>query len=335
MRTFIIAEAGVNHNGSLEMAKQLVTAAKECDADAIKFQTFKAEKLVTLKAEKAAYQKSGGSEGSSQYDMLRKLELSDDDLQKLMTHCNQEEITFLSSPFDEHSVDLLDSLGISKFKIPSGEITNLPFLAHIAPKNKPVILSTGMSTLGEVETAIDTLNAVTEQDITLLHCVSEYPAPFDEINLKAMIAMREAFKLKVGYSDHTLGIEIPLAAVALGASMIEKHFTLDNNLPGPDHKASLNPYDMARMIKAIRNVEAALGDGRKKPTPSERKNMGIVRKSIVAAQALEAGEVISESKLTIKRPGYGIAPPDMPHVVGLIAKRRIEKDEVIQWHSLT
>jgi len=333
-RTYIIAEAGVNHNGSLEIARLLVDSAKSCGADAVKFQTFKTERLVTRSAEKAEYQKSTGSEGDSQFEMLKKLELGEDDFRVLIDHCNQIGIEFLSSPFDEESADLLDSLGMATFKIPSGEITNHPFLKHVARKRKPVIISTGMSTLGEVEEAVDIFNTFELLHVTLLHCVTEYPAPNCEINLNAMITLREAFKLDVGYSDHSPGIEIPLAAVALGAAVIEKHFTLDNIMEGPDHRASLNPADFGRMVQAIRNVEQAMGDGIKRPAPCELKNIGIARKSIVAAGLIEEGEIIRSEKLAIKRPGNGIQPKDMDKLVGLRANRMIEKDEVIKWHYL-
>lgn len=333
-KTYIIAEAGVNHNGSLEIAIRLVDSAKFCGADAIKFQTFKTERLVTRSAEKAEYQKRTGSEGDSQFEMLKKLELGEDDFRVLINHCNQIGIEFLSSPFDEESADLLDSLGMATFKIPSGEITNHPFLMHVARKKKPVIISTGMSTLGEVEEAVGIFNTCEPTHVTLLHCVTEYPAPYGEINLNAMHTLREAFKLDVGYSDHTSGIEIPLAAVALGATVIEKHFTLDNAMEGPDHKASLNPDDFRQMVRLIRNVEKAIGDGIKRPAPCELKNIDIARKSIVAAETIKEGEIISQHKLTIKRPGYGIQPKDMNKLVGLQANRMIEKDEVIKWHYL-
>ena len=333
-RTYIIAEAGVNHNGSLETAKLLVDAAKECGADAVKFQTYRTEKLVTRGAEKAEYQKAAVPGTDTQFDMLKRLELKEADFRELLDLCNKSGIEFLSSPFDEDSADLLDALGMPTFKIPSGEITNHPLLEHIAKKRKPVILSTGMSSLGEVEDAVMIFQACGTPLITLLHCVTEYPAPYSEINLTAMITLREAFKLKVGYSDHTPGIEIPLAAIALGATVIEKHFTLDNAMEGPDHKASLNPNDFGRMVLAIRNVERAIGDGIKRPAPCELKNIDIARKSIVALETIEEGEIIPRRKLTVKRPGYGIQPKDMEKLVGLRSNRKIAKDEVLKWHYL-
>lgn len=333
--TYIIAEAGVNHNGSVEIAKRLIDAAKTCGADAVKFQTFKAEKLVTRSAEKAEYQKRAGGAGDSQFEMLKRLELVEDDFRLLLHHCTQVGIEFLSSPFDEESADMLDSLGMATFKIPSGEITNHPFLEHVARKGKPVILSTGMSTLGEVEEAVGILCAGGAPRLTLLHCVTEYPAPYEEINLNAMLTLRAAFGLEVGYSDHTPGIEVPVAAVALGATVIEKHFTLDNTMDGPDHRASLDPDLFGLMVQAIRNVEQAMGDGIKRQAPCELKNAGIARKSVVAAATIEKGEIISLDKLTIKRPGYGIQPKDMGKLVGLRVNRTITKDEVLKWDSLT
>ena len=333
-RTFIIAEAGVNHNGSRDIAKRLVEVAKSCGADAVKFQTFKADTLVTRNAEKAEYQKRAVTGGDSQFEMLQKLELGEEDFRSLLEHCNRCGIEFLSSAFDEDSADMLDSLGVATFKIPSGEITNHPFLKHIARKNKPVILSTGMCTLGEVEEAVEIFRAAGIPRLIVLHCVTEYPAPYDQVNLSAMITLRAAFGVEVGYSDHTPGIEIPLAAVSMGATVIEKHFTLDNALEGPDHMASLNPNDFRYMVQTIRNVEQAIGDGIKRPAPCELKNMGVARKSIVAAEPIEQGEVITREKLTIKRPGHGIQPKEMEKVVGLRANRRIAKDEVLKWHFL-
>lgn len=333
-RTFVIAEAGVNHNGSPQIATRLVDAAKACGADAVKFQTFKAERLVTRTAEKADYQKRSQPEGDSQLEMLKKLELGDESFRLLSDHCNRCGIEFLSSPFDEESADFLDSLGMATFKIPSGEITNHPFLKHVARKNKPVILSTGMSSLGDVEEAVEILRTFGSPKLILLHCVTEYPAPYDEVNLNAMITLRTAFGLEVGYSDHTPGIEIPVAAVALGATVVEKHFTLDNAMDGPDHRASLNPNDFRQMVQAIRNVEMALGDGVKRPAPCELRNIGIARKSIVAAATIDAGEVIRRDKLAVKRPGYGIQPKEIDKIIGLRANRTIAKDEVLEWRFL-
>jgi N,N'-diacetyllegionaminate synthase len=329
MSCFIIAEAGVNHNGSLELAKQLIVEAKRIGADAVKFQSFKADKLVTKNAIKADYQKLTSDPNESQYRMIKQLELSESDHQVLLDFCTKEEIQFLSSPFDEESAKMLIKMGLDLLKIPSGEITNTPFLKFIANLKCKVILSTGMSTIGEVEDAVDVLlnNGATE--VTLLHCVTEYPAPYDQINLKAMLTLKTAFGLKVGYSDHTAGIEIPIAAVALGAEIIEKHFTLDKNLPGPDHNASLNPEEFGQMILGIRNVEAAMGNGIKKPAECELENMFVARKSIVASTDIIIGEIFSIKNLTIKRPGTGIQPSRLPELVGKAASRDFQKDDLI------
>jgi N-acetylneuraminate synthase/N,N'-diacetyllegionaminate synthase len=300
----------------------------------VKFQTFKAEKLVTRTAEKAEYQKRSTGEGDTQFAMLKRLELRDEDFADLLHHCKDCGIEFLSSPFDEASADLLDSLGMSTFKIPSGEVTNHPYLKHVAAKKKPVIMSTGMCTLDEVKEAVDIFRASGIPRLVLLHCVTEYPAPHDQINLNAMATLRAAFGCEVGYSDHTLGIEIPIAAVALGAAVIEKHFTLDNAMDGPDHKASLNPDEFRRMVQAIRMVEQSLGDGIKRPAPCELRNMPIARKSIVAAQPIAEGELITREKLAIKRPGHGIPPKDLEKLLGLRACRAIAKDEVLSWQCL-
>ncbi len=332
--TYIIAEAGVNHNGSLDVAKRLVEGAKKAGADAVKFQTFKAERLVSRFASKAEYQKETTARDESQLQMIRKLELSESDHAELMELCRKRKIDFLSSPFDEESADLLDRLGIGVFKIPSGELTNHPFLEHIARKKKPMILSTGMSSLDEVEEAVAVIFSTGNGALTLLHCVTEYPAPVEEINLRAMITMKEVFGLPVGYSDHTPGIEIAVAAVALGAEVVEKHFTLDRTLPGPDHKASLEPSELRGMVKAIRNVEKALGDGKKVPAPCEVKNMNIARKSIVALKRIRAGEIISRDKLGIKRPGHGIQPKDLEKTIGRKTKTNIGQDVVITWEDL-
>ena len=331
---YIIAEAGVNHNGSLDIAKKLVEEAKRAGANAVKFQTFRTEKLVSRFAGKAEYQRKTTAVEESQMEMIRKLELSESDHVDLMDLCRKRNIDFLSSPFDEESADLLDRLGVPAFKIPSGEITNHPFLEHIAGKKKPMILSTGMSSLEEVEEAVGVIFSTGNAALTLLHCVTEYPAPVEEINLRAMLTMKEAFGLPVGYSDHTPGIEIALAAVALGAEVIEKHFTLDRRMPGPDHKASLEPQELRDMFKAIRNVERALGDGKKVPAPCEVKNMAIARKSIVALKPIVAGEMIRRDKVGIKRPGHGIQPKDLAKIIGLKAKRKIGRDEVITWEDL-
>ena len=329
--TFIIAEAGVNHNGSLQVAKRLVEEAKQAGADSIKFQTFRADRLASTAAQKASYQKETTPAGESQYMMLKALELSSDDHIELMHHCRVNDIIFLSSPFDEEGADLLDRLGVPAFKIPSGEITNLPFLAYLAVKRKPLILSTGMSTLGEIEEALDTFRAAGNSNVTLLHCVTEYPAPYEEINLKALLSIEKAFGLPVGYSDHTQGIEIAIAAVALGAVIIEKHFTLDCTLPGPDHRASLEPHEFKRMVSAIRNVERAMGDGIKRPAACEIRNIPIARRSLVAARDINAGETITSADIAVKRPGTGIFPRDLNAVIGMRATSPIPRDTVLRW----
>lgn len=332
--TFIIAEAGVNHNGSLDIALELVAAAKACGADAVKFQTFSADRLVTRSASKAAYQKTTVPNGDSQYEMLKQLELGPDAFEQIRACCEKHGIEFMSSPFDEEAADMLDALGMRIFKIPSGEITNLPLLRHIAAKQREIILSTGMCWIGEVETAVRTLRDAGARQVTLLHCVTEYPAPFDQINLAAMHTLATAFGLPVGYSDHTAGIEIPIAAVALGATVIEKHFTLDTNMSGPDHRASLDPTDFKRMVDAIRNVEKAIGDGHKRPAACELANIEIVRKSVVAARDIPAGKTIARDDVLIKRPGTGIPPADLDSVVGRVARQNIAVDSVIRWQDL-
>ncbi len=331
-RVFVIAEAGVNHNGDMELAIRLIDAAISAGADAVKFQSFKAKRLVTEKASKADYQKKLTDASESQFEMIRKLELSETQQKKLFEYCRKHGIQFLSSAFDDESARFLNDLGLAIFKIPSGEITNLPYLRLIGSFNKQVILSTGMATLGEIEAALDVLvrAGTKRENITLLHCTSEYPAPFDEVNLRAMQTLREAFKLTVGYSDHTKGIEIPIAAAALGATVIEKHFTLDRNLPGPDHKASLEPPELNAMVEAIRNIERALGDGLKKPSPSELKNRDVVRKSIVARKPIKAGEMFTEENLTVKRPGTGISPMLWNEILGKRAPRNFDQDELIE-----
>jgi N,N'-diacetyllegionaminate synthase len=332
--TFVIAEAGVNHNGSLVRALELVSAAKACGADAVKFQTFSADRLVTRSARKAAYQRAALPGDDSQHAMLRSLELGLDDFRRIRDHAAEVGIGFLSSPFDAEAIDALDALGVGTFKVPSGEITNLPYLRHLGSKGKPVILSTGMSWLVEVETAVRTLQEAGAGDLTLLHCVSEYPAPVEQINLRAMRTLADAFGLPVGYSDHTTGSEIALAAVALGASVIEKHFTLDTTLPGPDHRASLDPPSFAAMVAAIRNVERALGDGRKRPADCEVANLTVVRKSIVAARDLAAGTLLEAADLAAKRPASGIPPTAWDDVLGRILTRDVEADEALRWEDL-
>lgn len=313
---FVIAEAGVNHNGSLEMAHQLVDAAAQAGADAVKFQTFKAECLVTVDAPKADYQRQNEDTVESSYEMLRRLELSPEAHRSLMADCQRKRTLFLSTPFDEESADLLNDLGVIAFKIPSGEITNLPLLRHISLKGKPLFVSTGMSYLGEVETAVRAIEETGNYDFVLLHCVSSYPADSGDANLKAMHTMAEAFDSLVGYSDHTLGIEVALAAVALGACVIEKHITIDRGLPGPDHQASLEPHEFAELIRGIRKVEASLGHGRKEPVASEENTAAVSRRSLVAARDIQAGTKLTEDMIAIKRPGTGLPPTAQSFVVG-------------------
>ena len=329
---FIIAEAGVNHNGSVELAKKLIDAAKDAGADAVKFQTFKAEKVVTQKAEKAEYQKTAKEE--SQYDMIKKLELSEYDFMELADYAKKKGIIFLSSPFDKESADLLDEMNVPAYKIASGEITNFPLLKHIAKKKKPIILSTGMATLGEVEEALNVIRSEGVEDVILLHCVSNYPAKMEDVNLRIMGTLKQAFKIPVGFSDHTLGITVPIAAVALGACVIEKHFTLDRNLPGPDHKASLEPDDLKEMVKAIRDLERALGDGVKKPTKDEEEIKKVARRSIVAKVDIPEGTIITENMLDIKRPGIGIEPKYFDPVIGMRAKKDIKKSDIVTWKMI-
>lgn len=330
-KIFIIAEAGVNHNGSIELAKQLIDKGAEAGVDAVKFQSFKADKLVTVNAEKADYQKANmGNNKDNQYEMIKKLELDYDKHQELMDYATEKGVMFLSSAFDLESIDLLVELDLSVFKIPSGEITNLPYLRKIARTKKPIILSTGMASMGEIEDAIRILKDNGSKEITVLHCNTEYPTPMNDVNLTAMNTIKEAFKVNIGYSDHTLGIEIPIAAVALGAEVIEKHFTLDKTMEGPDHKASLEPKELQEMVRSIRNIEMALGDGIKTPTVSERKNKPIARKSIVAKSMINIGEAYSEENLDIKRPGTGISPMLWDDIIGTIANKNYQIDELIE-----
>lgn len=330
----MIAEAGVNHNGSLDLALQLVDAAKASGADAVKFQSFRADLLAARSAHKAAYQERTVPESESQLEMLRRLQLDAEAHKQILEHCRQVGIEFLSSPFDEESADLLESLGIRMFKVPSGEITNISLLEHLARKKKPMILSTGMSMLGEVEEAVQVIRETEDVPLTLLQCVTEYPAPYGAVNLRAMLTLRQAFGMPVGYSDHTPGIEIAIAAVALGAEVIEKHFTLDRSLPGPDHAASLEPEELRAMVTAIRHVESALGDGVKTPAACEKANISVARKSIVAVRAMAAGHVISRSDLMAKRPGNGLAPKLMKDLVGRTVRTAVEQDELIDWRHL-
>lgn len=325
-RVFVIAEAGVNHNGSLATAMELVAAAAEAGADAVKFQTFTADKIVSRFAPKAAYQKAATNSEETQYEMLKKLELSREDHLTLMRRCRELGLWFLSTAFDLDGVRFLDSLELPLMKVPSGEITNLPYLMAVNTCRRPVVLSTGMSTGDEVAAALDLLH---DCPVTLLHCTTEYPCPADSVNLRAMLTLKSRFGLPVGYSDHTTGIEIPAAAVALGATVIEKHFTLDRMMPGPDHKASLEPAELKAMVLAIRNVELALGDGDKVPAPAELKNIPVARKSIVAARAIRKGEVFTDVNLTTKRPGTGISPMRWNEIIGTVAGRDYREDEPI------
>ena len=329
-KVFVIAEAGVNHNGDVKKAFEMIEAAVNSGVDAIKFQTFKAEKLVSGIADMASYQKENIGRDISQLQMIRKLELSFDDFAELKAYCDRQGIMFLSTPFDEVSADFLTEM-VPMFKIGSGEITNIPFLKRIALKKKPIILSTGMSSLSEIEIALSAMYCEGASDISLLHCTTNYPCPFNEVNLRAMLTIGEAFKLPIGYSDHTLGTEIPVAAVAMGAKIIEKHFTLDRQLSGPDHKASLEPEELTAMVKSIRNVEAALGDGIKRPNPSELETMIAARKSLVASKDLEKNQLLRPEDVCIKRPGNGLQPSLMSIVVGKKLRKCVRKDELFTW----
>ena len=328
----IIAEAGVNHNGDLALAKQLIDVAADAGADLVKFQTFSADRLATREAKKADYQSVTTGSAETQHQMLSRLELSANMHHELIAYCATRNIGFFSTGFDIESVDFLISLGINHFKIPSGEITNLPYLRHIGQFSKPVIISTGMATMGDIEAAIDVLvqAGTTRSLITVLHCTTEYPTPMSEVNLHAMQSIQAAFGVAVGYSDHTSGIEVAIAAVVLGATVIEKHFTLDKSLPGPDLKASLEPDELKAMVSAIRNIEIALGDGIKRLTPSEARNKPVARKSLVASKAIKAGEVLSAENVTTKRPGTGISPMNFDAVMGRKAARDFAVDELIE-----
>jgi N,N'-diacetyllegionaminate synthase len=330
-KVFIIAEAGVNHNGDVNLAKKMIDVAVDAGVSAIKFQTFKAEYLVSKNAQKAEYQKKTSGVEESQFEMIKRLELDTNTHKELLGYCDSRNIMFLSTPFDHDSIDMLDNLGMQIFKIPSGEITNLPYLQHIGRLNKEIILSTGMANIGEIEAALDILiNSGTSKDkITILHANTEYPTPMQDVNLNAMLTIGNTFKTKIGYSDHTLGIDIPIAAVAMGASVIEKHFTLDNNMEGPDHKASLEPSELVNMVKSIRNIEKALGNGIKKASNSERKNIKVARKSIVAKCEIAKGEIFSKENITIKRPGSGLSPMLWNEVIGLKATKSFKTDELI------
>ena len=331
MSVFIIAEAGVNHNGSIKLAKKLIDVACSAGVNAVKFQTFKTKNLVSKNAPKADYQIKTTKKDESQYKMIKKLELDIDAHEELIDYCKQKNIMFLSTPFDNESIDMLDKLGLEIFKIPSGEITNLPYLRHIGKLNKKLILSTGMADIGEIEDALDILikSGTKKENITILHANTMYPTPFEDVNLKAMQTIGCTFGIDIGYSDHTLGIEVPIAAVAMGAKVIEKHFTLDKNMQGPDHKASLEPDELKAMVKAIKNIELAIGNGIKKPTLSEKPNIKVARKSIIAKKDIKKGEIFSKENLTVKRPGNGISPMRWDEIIGSIAIRDYNKDDLI------
>ena len=331
MRVFVIAEAGVNHNGLIEKAYDMIQVAKVAGADAVKFQTAIPELVMTRDAEKAEYQMDKTDVGETQLEMAKKIHLPLDAYEKLKAECEKHEIEFMSTAFDEVSIETLKKLDLKRFKIPSGEITNLPYLRHVGQVGKPIIMSTGMATLTEVRAAMEILltAGLQKEDLTILHCNTAYPTPMEDVNLRAMLTIRDKLGVMVGYSDHTLGIEVPVTAVAMGASMIEKHFTLDRTLPGPDHAASLEPNELKAMVKAIRNIEKAMGNGLKKPTPSEEKNIPIARKSIVAKKNIKKGERFSEDNLTVKRPGTGISPMEWETYIGKFADREYRADELI------
>ena len=333
MSVFIIAEAGVNHNGSVDLAKQLIEVAVDSGADAVKFQTFKAESLVSKSAQKAGYQKETTDVSESQFDMIKKLELDVNTHKELIAYCQEKNIMFLSTPFDHDSINMLSELGLQIYKIPSGEITNLPYLKHIGSLSKQVILSTGMSTLEEVGDALTVLISAgtSKENITVLHANTMYPTPFEDVNLNAMLTIQQECGVTVGYSDHTLGIEVDIAAVAMGASIIEKHFTLDKTMDGPDHKASLDPGELRAMVLAIRNTEKALGSSEKKPSPSEIVNKDIARKSIVASRSIRKGEVLSVENIITKRPGTGINPMKWDEIIGTEVAKDFKKDELISF----
>jgi N-acetylneuraminate synthase len=331
---FIIAEAGVNHNGDIDMAMRMIDAAVKAGADAIKFQTFKADSLVTPDARMAEYQKANMGSERTQYQMLKELELADDTWPRLKAYCDERNIIFLSTPFDEKSAQMLEEMDVPTYKIGSGEITNIPLLRCIAAYGKPIILSTGMATLGEIEQAISAIKEEGNNKIALLHCVTSYPAPYESVNLKTMNTLKTAFGLDVGYSDHTLGIEMTVAAAVLGASIIEKHFTLDRNMVGPDHKASLEPYELEYMVQCIRHVESGLGDGIKNISYDEIYNRQIIRKSIIAFRNIKKGEKIKRDMISVKRPGYGISPSMLSDVIGKIALEDIHENDFITWDMI-
>lgn len=331
---YIIAEAGVNHNGDVNKAKELVDIAKKAGVNCIKFQTFKAEKIVTRNAKKADYQVENTKNNDSQFEMLKKLELSDDEFRELKDYCDSVGIDFLSTPFDEEAVDLLENLGVNAYKIPSGEITNKPLIQYIASKKKRMMVSTGMCTLSEVQDAVQWIEETGNRDITLFHCTSNYPAPYDAVNMKAMWTLRDTFPYPVGYSDHTQGIEIPVMAVAMGASVIEKHFTYDVNAEGPDHKASLSPEDLQQMVREIRHVEKAFGDGEKVPTEAELSTRVAARKSLVYARDLKPGDTISREDICCKRPGNGIQPAEIESFIGKKISVSVKRDTLAKWEDI-
>lgn len=334
-KIFIIAEAGVNHNGNINLAYKMVDEAKKAGVDCIKFQTFKTEKIIYKEAKKAEYQEKNTENKETQYEMLKKLELTYDEFKKLKKYCEEKEIMFLSTPDEEESLNfLIDELNMEIVKIGSGEITNYIYLEKIAQKNKPIILSTGMSTLGEVEKSLEIIRKYNNQKITLLHCTTNYPCPVEEVNLKAMLTLKEAFKLDIGYSDHTLGIEVPIAATALGATVIEKHFTLDKNLDGPDHKASLDSLELTKMVEAIRNIEKALGNGIKQPNSSENKIKEVVRRKIIIFKNLKKGHILKEEDLIFKRSNNGIEAEFYKIIIGKKIKRDLKEETIISWDDL-
>ena len=326
----IIAEAGVNHNGSFELAKKMVDAAKVAGVDYVKFQTFNPNNLVSKYAEKAEYQKETTGSDETQLQMLQKLTLTEDNFLSLRDYCREVGIGFISTPFDLDSIDFLETFDMDFWKVPSGEVTNLPYLEAIAKTKRKVVMSTGMCDMNEIQDAIEVLEKNGTTEITLLHCNTQYPTPYEHVNLKAMNSIKDALHKEVGYSDHTQGIEVPIAAVAMGATVIEKHFTLDKNMEGPDHKASLNPSELQQMVVAIRNIEQAIGNGLKEPSSSEMANKAVARKSIVASRSIKQGEVFSEENLTTKRPGTGISPMKWYEVIGKVASRDFSEDEIIE-----
>jgi N,N'-diacetyllegionaminate synthase len=331
---FFVAEAGVNHNGDLDLALKLVDAAADAGADAVKFQTFRTDALVTRQAPKAAYQRTATGDADSQHAMLSRLELDAMAHVALRDHAARRGLLFFSTPFDEASADDLEALDVALFKVPSGEITNVPLLRHLAAKGRPLIVSTGMSTLDEVALAVEVLRSAGDPPLALLHCLSAYPAPADEMNLRAMDTLRSSFQVPVGLSDHTAGLAVAVAAVARGAAIIEKHFTIDKTLPGPDHAASLDPAELRLLVQSIREVESALGEGDKRPMPCEMDTRRVARRSLVASRALHTGERLTADAIRIKRPGTGISPVDLGRALGRVVRRDVAADEVIQWGAL-